>query len=92
MSYFDNETQLLDLLERHQLISTSQRAMVQSRQEPMRQQLLKQRRRKSNHVRPGGVDFLDVLVALGLEMADGQPLSEEAVVRLVAEDLHLPFK
>jgi len=92
MSYFDNETQLLDLLERHQLISASQRAMVQARQEPMRQQLLKQRRRKSNHVRPGGVDFLDVLVALGLEMADGQPLSEEAVVRLVAEDLHLPFK
>ena len=96
MAYFDNEQDLLDLLQKRVMITPQQRVMVETRKAHVRQQILKQRQkqRKMNKSLPAGgpVDVVDVIVALGLEMEDGQPLAEETIMRAVAKELQLPFK
>ena len=93
MAYFDNEIQLLELLRKHGLLTDKQCKLVEARKELVRQQLRQRLRRRPGSAEGfGAVDIVDILIALGLETADHQPLSEEAVMRVVATELKLPFK
>lgn len=97
MQYLDNETYLLDVLVRLRLISPDQLKLVILKKELQRQMLMRdirdqERGRKQKYARE--VDLVDILVSLNLELPGrkNEFLTEEIIIRSVAEDLELPFK
>ncbi len=95
MSYFTDETRLLSLLQNKQHITEKQRKMVESRKANVRQQLMRKRQKQARGRKqaPGDtIDLVDILVSQGLEDQEGQPLTEEIIMREVADALGMPFK
>ena len=97
MQYLDNETYLLDVLVRHGLMSAEQQKMVILKMEQQRQALMRllrdqDRGRKRKYVRD--VDLVDIIVSLNLELPErkNEFLTEETIIRAVADDLGIRFK
>jgi len=98
---FLNSEEFLELLSRQGLLGEAQRRLLELRQERQRQQLLREHggRRREDKA-PGRIrdrhypDLLDIILALRLEdlSRPGSPLSEEAMLRAVAEHFSLPFR
>ena len=91
-----NETYLLDLLKRHRLLSAVQQEQIVIKKNQQRAKLLRQQQTSS---KAGSVflpppDLIDIIVSLHFEIMTmpGQELTEELIMRQVAEDQNLPFK
>ncbi|MBU0484834.1 MAG: GspE/PulE family protein [Proteobacteria bacterium] len=94
MSLLDDETYILNLLFRHKLVSPEQQKIV-SQMAPQQRQVILRQRRKRKAVAGGKVvppDLVEVIVSLNLQIPEAKvPLTEEHIMRAVAEDLGLPF-
>ncbi|MBU4261255.1 MAG: GspE/PulE family protein [Proteobacteria bacterium] len=97
MQYLDNETYLLDVLVRQELMSNEQQKLVIVKKELQRQVLKRiirdqERGRKRKYIRE--IDLVDIIVSLNLELPGrkNEFLTEEMIIRAVADDLDLPFK
>jgi len=97
MQYLDNETYLLDVLVRRRLLSADQLKLIILKKEQQRQTLMRdirdhERGRKRKYA--PDVDLVDILVSLNLELLSrkNEFLTEEIIIRAVAEDLDIPFK
>jgi len=97
--YLDSDSYLPDLLLRKQHINAEQHKLIRLKKDIQRQRLMKGRmhRRKTDNgqARWGeSPDFLDILLSFNLEKegGDAQPLTEDMVMRTMAEDLGFPFK
>ncbi|MBU0909169.1 MAG: Flp pilus assembly complex ATPase component TadA [Proteobacteria bacterium] len=97
MQYLDNETYLLDVLVRQGLMSNEQQKLVIVKKELQRQVLIRiirdqERGRKRKYIRE--IDLVDIIVSLNLELLGrkNEFLTEEMIIRAVADDLGLPFK
>jgi general secretion pathway protein E len=94
----NNEIALLDLLSRKQLITVEQHKLITLKKNQQRQVLLKQmhHRRNADKKREDEVepDFIDIIVSFNFEMAGEkfQTLTEEPIMRAVAEEYRMPFK
>ncbi len=98
MNFLDDEKYLLDLLTGNNLLSAEQVKTFAMKKEPQRQLLLRKLggrrtndRRKSPLNQP---DVVDILVSLQFVMEGSKNLllSEEIIMRAVAQDLKMPFK
>ena len=98
MSYLDNENKIIALLVKNELLANEQLKMFRLKKEQHRQLLLRKiGGRRTNDRKRSALnqpDMVDILVSFRFEMPgkNGQILSEDAIMRLVAEDLKLPFK
>ena len=98
MSYLDNETKIIGLLVKKKLLAKEQLKTFQLKKDQQRQLLLRKigGRRTSDRKRSAlhQPDLVDILVSLRFEIPGkkGQLLSEEVIMRLVADDLKMPFK
>jgi general secretion pathway protein E len=96
--YLNKLKYLLDLLARHRLISSDQQQLITTRKDHQRQILLRQHssRRKSDTGKETDetLTLVDVIVSLNLELSGkkGQFLSEEHIMRAIADDIGMPFK
>ncbi len=97
MNYLNNEGYLLDLLVRSRLLSPEQREEVKPKLGPQRQMVLRmhsgRRKTDTGRERDDSLTLVDVIASLNLEIPgkNEQPLTEEHIVRAVADDLKLPF-
>ena len=98
MSYLDNENKIIALLVKNELLANEQLKMFRLKKEQHRQLLLRKiGGRRTNDRKRSALnqpDMVDILVSFRFEIPgkNGQILSEDAIMRLVAEDLKLPFK
>lgn len=99
MTYLNDEAKLLDLLRRKGLLTEAQRRMIEAKKEQQLALFAKAGRgagRGGDRNRRAGdlPTVLDVIVSLGIELAGrpGRLLSEELIMRAVADELKLPFK
>ena len=98
MKTFKDETYLLSVLLKQGLISPEQETLVRQKKNQQRTVLLKAQlhRRKTDNKTPfdDQPDMVDIVVSLNLEnrKAKDQLLTEEDIIRAVAEDQGLPFK
>lgn len=95
MSYLNDTNYLFDLLVREGLLSVEQREVLNKKASHQRQLLMRERRKKSGAAgRVREPDLVEVIVSLHLEVPGDNPqlLSEEMIVRAVAQDQGLPFK
>jgi len=97
MKFLDNETYLLDLLLKSNLISPDQQQLITLRKESQRQKLLKLYRDNKESERTGSpppADLMEIIVSLNLEIPgrDGEFLTEEIIIRTIADNLKMPFK
>lgn len=98
MSYLNDESYLLDLLYKKKLASVDQVKMVRQKKEHQRQVLIKQHGGRQKGVKKSGSnytpDLVEIISSFHLELpeAKGEELSEEMIMRAVADDLDLPFK
>ncbi|MEJ2690864.1 MAG: GspE/PulE family protein [Deltaproteobacteria bacterium] len=97
--YLDNDSYLPDLLLRKRIITPEQQKLIRLKKDIQRQRLMKSRlhRRKTDSSQVGWSeepDFLDILLSFNLESNGGEEpyLTEDVVMRAMAEDLGLPFK
>lgn len=99
MKRLQNESYLLDLLCRKGLVSQEQAKLIRRKKDHQRQILVKQ----SNDGRAKGTkrsgreyapDLVEVISSFHLEMMEtkNEILTEEIIMRAVADDLNLPFK
>ncbi len=94
----NDEKYILDLLVRNRLITSAQQKFISERKANQRQVLLRQHSgRQKNGVgreRDDTLTLVDIIHSMKLELSDkkGQFLTEELIMRAVAEDLGLPFK
>ncbi len=97
MHYLDDETYLLDLLARQHLIVPEQKKMLVLKKEQQRQ-VLRRKLRDAGGAKIGeqeqAVDLVDVIVSLNLLLPGSKVdfLTEEKIIREVANDLGLPYK
>ncbi|PLX49447.1 MAG: type II secretion system protein E [Desulfobulbaceae bacterium] len=94
MQLLNDEQYLLDLLFRHQLISSEQRKMISLKKELQRQNLMHKLRDRGIDKNEQRLDLVDVILSFNLEIPGrrGEFLSEEEIIRTVAQDRGLPFK
>ncbi len=94
MQLLNDEQYLLDLLERNQLITAQQREMIYVKREQQRQNIMMKMRDQGIDKSEFRIDLVDIVLAFNLEVRgkDGELLTEELIIRLVAEDQKLPFK
>jgi general secretion pathway protein E len=95
-SYLENETYLLDLLIREKLISSEQRRLISAKKSSQRQKLVRSRLSQQNR---GSTDvempdYVEIISSLDLKIPGkkNKSLTEERIVRAIAEDLSIPFK
>jgi len=88
----DNESYLLDLLEKNGVISTKQRQKIIAGKRSQRALLI--RRGDTGATTGQGPDLVDVIVSMKLTTpgTSAQEISEELIMRLVANDQGLSFK
>jgi general secretion pathway protein E len=93
MSFLNNQSYLLDLLVKRGLISSEQKKTVGLMKDQQRHLLLKARQKNGGAGR-AEPNLVEIIAALNLELPDkkGQQLTEEQIMRAVAQDLKLPFK
>ena len=98
MNYLEDEKYLLDLLTRNKLLNAEQVKTFILKKEQQRHLLVRKiggrradDRKRSSLSQP---DVFDILVSLQFAIPGKkkQVLSEEDIIRAVAEDLNLPFK
>ena len=94
MQLLNDEQYLLDLLFRNKLINVEQRKMISLKREQQRQNLMMKMRDQGVDKSDMRIDLVDIILAFNLEIPDknGEVLSEEMIIRLVAVDRKLPFK
>jgi general secretion pathway protein E len=94
MQLLNDEQYLLDLLFRHKLINGEQRKMISLKRDLQRQNLMVKMRDQGIDKSEVHIDLVDIILSFNLEIPDkaGEFLSEEMIVRLIAEDRGLPFK
>ncbi len=98
MSYLDDETKIIGLLVNRKLLSKEQLKTFRLKKDQQRQLLLRKigGRRTSDRRRSAlnQPDQVDILVSLRFELRGkkGQFLTEDTIMRLVADELKLPFK
>ena len=97
--FLDDDTYLLDLLQRHRLLSAEQRKLVAARRKQQEQVAGQGRPRrpqdkKNGASAAGAANLIDLVVSLNLELPGKKAalLTEETIMRAVAADLQLPFK
>lgn len=90
---FLNSDGLLELLERHQLISEKQRKFITLEKGKQRQKL-KKRFGKENSQDKSYPDLIDIITSFNLKISlgEGRLLDEELIMRAVAREFKLPFK
>jgi general secretion pathway protein E len=98
MNYLGNESYLLNLLEKNNLLSDDQRTFVIQKKE----QLLQTRRRRQSGRRAGNgearidspPDLLDLILSCNFEIPGqaGRALTDEIIMRTVAADRNMAFK
>ncbi|MEW6220822.1 MAG: GspE/PulE family protein [Thermodesulfobacteriota bacterium] len=94
----DDEAYLVGLLLRRRLISSEQAQLIRSRKEQGRQNLLRRRASRRGQEMAIGPeasgDLVEIIAGFGLEIpaSRGEILTEEAIMRVVAEDVGLPYK
>ncbi|MDX1776920.1 MAG: GspE/PulE family protein [Desulfobulbales bacterium] len=98
MNFLDDEKYLLNLLTRNNLLTPEQVKTFSMKKEPQRQLLVRKRggrraddKKRSPLHKP---DVVDIIVSLQFEVPGKKALalSEEAIMRAVAEDQNMPFK
>ena len=98
MSYLDDETKIIGLLVKNKLLSKKQLQTFRLKKDRQRQLLLRKiGGRRTNDRKRSALnqpDLVDILVSLRFEMEGkkGKILTEEVIMRLVADELKLPFK
>ncbi len=94
MQLLNDEQYLLDLLFRNKLIDSEQRKMISLKREQQRQNLMMKMRDQGLDKSEMRIDLVDIILSFNLEIParKGDFLSEELIIRLVAEDRKLPFK
>ncbi len=98
MQILNDEPYLLGLLEKKKLISPEQRKVISLKKEQQRSMLRKRRggqRATDDHNQfDTPIDLLDVIVSLHFEIPgkNGTYLTEELIMRAMANDRKLPFK
>ncbi|MFU8819684.1 MAG: GspE/PulE family protein [Desulfurivibrio sp.] len=97
MSHLNDATLLANLLYRRRLLNKEQTQILRERAEGQLQTLRKAAGSRKRPPGPGGgdrPDLLDALLSFRFETAaaPGETLSEELVIRAVAEESGLPFK
>src|SRR5210317_1597048 len=98
MNYLEDEKYLLDLLTRNKLLNAEQVKTFILKKEQQRHLLFRKIGGRRADDRKGSPlsqpDVLDILISLQFEIPGKkkQVLSEEDIIRAVAEDLNLPFK
>ncbi|MCK5481425.1 MAG: type II/IV secretion system protein, partial [Gammaproteobacteria bacterium] len=98
MSYLDDETKIIGLLVNNKLLSKKQLQTFRLKKDQQRQLLLrKSGGRRTNDRKRSALnqpDLVDILVSLRFEISGkkGQFLTEDTIMRLVADELKLPFK
>ncbi len=91
-TYLDDETYLLNLLAKDKLISSQQRKLITMKKKQQENLLRKRTRgKKGSGITP---TLVDIIASMNLEIpgAQGEFLSEERIMRAIADDLCLPFK
>lgn len=90
---FLNSDGLLELLERHQLITEKQRKFITLEKGKQRQKL-KKRFGKENSQDKSYPDLIDIITSFNLKISigEGRLLDEELIMRTVAREFRLPFK
>lgn len=98
MSLLNDEKYLLDLLSRNRLINAEQAKFIENKKGQQRQLLMRQhsgrRKTDSGKEHDPSLTLVDIIASMKLELPEkkGQPLTEEHIMRAIAEDLNLPFK
>ena len=98
MSYLDNETTIIGLLVKNKLLAKEQLKTFRLKKDQQRQRLLRKigGRRSSDSKRSALIqpDLVDILVSLRFEIPGkkGKVLTEEVIMRQVADELKIPFK
>jgi general secretion pathway protein E len=98
MNYLNDEKYLVRLLTNNKLLAKEQVKVFRQKKEQQRQRLLRKiGGRRTNDRKRSALnqpDLVDILVSLRFEIQGKkkQVLTEEAIMRLVAEDLQMPFK
>ena len=98
MNYLGNESYLLNLLEKNNLLADEQCKLVVQKKEQLLQTLRRRKpgRRASNGKAPidSPPDLLDLILSCNFEIPDqaGRLLTEETIMRVVAADRNMAFK
>ena len=97
MNYLGNESFLLDLLEKNNLLSVEQRKLIVLKKEQLRQTSRRHGGRRAgngNAQIDAPPDLLDLILSCNFELPGraGRVLTEEIIMRAVAADRRLPFK
>jgi len=99
MNSLNDDAYLLDLLYKKRLITPDNIKLIRAKKDQQRQTLLRQAASKKKGsktpARPGKQpDLVDIIASLHLELpeAKGEELTDEVIMRAVADDLCLPFK
>ncbi|MDO9041632.1 MAG: ATPase, T2SS/T4P/T4SS family [Desulfocapsaceae bacterium] len=89
-----NSDELLDLLERQQVLTSQQRQVITLEKGKQRQKLLKRADDNGGGVDKSYPDLVDIIASFRLEIngRKGALLDEEAIMQAVARDCKLPFK
>ncbi len=98
MNYLNDDVYLLDLLYKKRLITPESIKLIRSKKDQQRQTLLRQAVSGKKGVKPvrlgKQLDLVDIIASLHIELpgAKGEELTEEVIMRAMAEDLGIPFK
>jgi len=97
MGLLNDDKYLFDLLRRSRLISDQQQQLLIQKAAPQKQLILHERRKRKKAGSVGKLrepDLVEVVVSFNFEIPGDrpQPLTEELIMRAVADDLGLPFK
>ncbi len=90
---FVNSDELLDLLQRRQLLSPAQRQQIVLEKGKQRQKLAK-RASDTRTLEKGYPDLVDIISSFQLEIpaGNGAVLNEDLIMQAVAQEFRLPFK
>jgi len=90
---FVNSDELLDLLQRRQLLSPAQRQQIVLEKGKQRQKLAK-RASDTRTLEKGYPDLVDIISSFQLEIpaGNGVALNEDIIMQAVAQEFRLPFK
>ena len=97
MPLLNDEAYLLDLLTHNRLITPAQRKFISERKAQQRQILLRQHAGRHKHgterESDAALTLVDIIVSMNLELSDkkGHFLTEEVMMRAVAEERGMPF-
>ncbi len=93
-----DESYLLDLLIRHQLLNKKQREQIILKKNHQRHTLIRQQQiraaKGTKDLSSNSPDLIDIITSLHFELPDSseRELTAELIMRHVAQDHHLPFK